>query len=276
MRRALYLTAAVFCGGLLTLALGQHQVDDKGEKRHPFVGNEEAIAVGRRTYLSSCAACHGQQGEGGRGPSLLERNVWHPLPDEALYQVIQKGVGGMPGSDYPEERAWQVVAFVRSMTAPANERTLPGDAAAGQQLFWGSGQCGSCHRVQGKGGFLGPDLSLLASVSGATQIRKAIAEANERIAPGYQGVEVQLWDGTKLRGVARNRTNYALQLLTAEGNLHLLEMAQVKELTVLRDTLMPQDYAKRFSTKELDDLVAYLAKVAPRRVTTATATAGVN
>ena len=52
---------------------------------------------------------------------------------------------------------WQVVAFVRSLTAPAIENVAPGNPSAGQELFWGKAGCTGCHAIQGRGGKLGPD-----------------------------------------------------------------------------------------------------------------------
>src|SRR6059058_4530022 len=128
MHRLTFLSLAI----VLPLAAQPDKKDDK--PKHPFLGDAEAIAAGRKLFAGGCAACHGGEGQGGRGPNLRERIYWHPMDEDTLHGVIQKGVpaGGMPAAQLNEDEAWQVVAFVRSLTAPAIETFVPGDPAAGE------------------------------------------------------------------------------------------------------------------------------------------------
>ena len=107
---------------------------------------------------------------------------------------------------------------------------------------------------------MGPDLSNLASVRPILAIREAIVDPDADGAIGYHAVSVTLKDGKTLKGVARNRSNYSLQLQDRDGNLHLINMADVKDMTLSKGSPMPKDYGKRFSATELDDLVAYLSR----------------
>jgi len=159
-----------------------------------------------------------------------------------------------------DDQTWQVVAYVRSLTAPAIENKAPGDAKAGEELFWGKAGCGGCHRIQGRGGSLGPDLTNIAAMRAVPQIRDAIVDPDAEISTGYSSVSVSLKNGKTLRGVARNRTNYSLQLQEANGNLHLLSMNDVTKITLTKSSLMPKDFAKRLSSEDIDNLVAYLSR----------------
>src|SRR5947208_7711638 len=62
--------------------------------------------------------------------------------------------------------------------------------------------------------------------------------------PGFRGVKVILKDGRTLKGVARNRTNYSVQILDEKGNLHLLPMSIVEQLTISEHSPMPGDYKR--------------------------------
>src|SRR5262245_18460979 len=101
----------------------QHEDNSVQKEKNPAIRDPKAIAAGRGLFASSCAACHGPQGEGGRGPNLHERNVWHTLDEEGLFLMIQKGIPGadMPPTKLPDDQLWQIAAFVRSLTAPAFE-----------------------------------------------------------------------------------------------------------------------------------------------------------
>jgi putative heme-binding domain-containing protein len=244
----------------------QHDAKKDDKPKHPAIGDPVAIAAGAKLFTASCAGCHGPKGEGGRGPNLRSRGSWHPLDEEELFQVIQKGVPGadMPGSNLPDEQIWRIVAFVRALTAPAIESPPSGDAKAGEELFWGKADCGRCHRILGRGGMLGPDLSNIGAVRPAEQLRESILQPDADGFPGYRGVVVKTAKGQIVRGVARNRTNYSIQILDESGKLHLIPMTDVREIDESKHSPMPGDYKQRLSREEIDNVVAFLSRQSVR------------
>lgn len=241
--------------------LAQHAKD--GEKpKHPFIGDPVATDAGKTLFRNGCAGCHGPEGEGGRGPNLRERVFWHPTEDDTLFSAIRKGIGIMPASTLPDDDVWRIVAFVRSLTSPAFEIKTTGDFAAGETLFWGSAGCAGCHRIKGKGGMKGPDLSNVGLTSTVPNLRQSIVEPDEVIAEGYQHVALVMRNGEKLDGVARNRSNYSLQLQLPDGRLRLIDVGQMEQMTLHKATAMPLDYGKKLNRTDVDNLVAYLAKQA--------------
>lgn len=237
--------------------LAQHEQEGDG-KRHPYVGVESRIEAGRKWFLGGCAGCHGAEATGGRGPNLVDRASWHPLNDDTMYKVIQSGVGIMPAANLPEEKAWEIVAFVRSLTAPAIESKSPGDPEAGSKLFWGTAGCSSCHRIDGKGGFRGPDLSNIGRTSTLQQLRRSIIDPNFEWREGFTHASVVLRDGGKLEGAIRDRTNYNIDLLLPDGALRSIPVNKVESLTIDKATLMPADYKNRLSKDDINNLLGYL------------------
>lgn len=260
----MYRIAVLLLGLVLPLA-AQHENE---KPKHPFVGDPAAIEAGRALFAGGCAACHGAEGQGGRGPNLRERIYWHPVDEETLYRVIQKGVpgGGMPAAQLSEDQTWQVVAFVRSLTAPAIESPAPGNPGAGEALFWGKGGCGECHSIRGRGGKLGPDLTNAGATRPLPQLRQDILDPDASGVNGYKSVSVVLRSGATLAGVARNRTNYSLELQEANGSLHLLSMSEIQEIKLSKGSPMPKDYAQRLNKVELDDILAYLSRQSARPI----------
>jgi len=252
---------------LVAVPLAAQHGQYTNESKNPAIGNPEAIVAGAKLYLTSCAGCHGPDGSGGRGPNLVSRALWHPLTDEAIFNAIRNGVPGadMPPTKLPDDQTWNLVAFVHSLTGPASENNVPGNVEAGKQVFWGSkAGCSNCHSIRGEGTRMGPDLSNIGSRPLAIIRESVVTPSKDLSFLGKEGVTVVLKNGKTIEGIARNRSNYSLQIIDSKGALHLVPMTDVKEIKVSEHSPMPDDYAKRLSREELRDLLAYLARQTAR------------
>jgi putative heme-binding domain-containing protein len=234
---------------------------------NPFAGQPEAAAAGRALYSTACAACHGTNGEGGRGPNVADGRIVRRLRDDDLFRSIQKGVPGteMIAFPFPEDQIWQLVTFIRSLSAPAFDARVGGDAQAGAAVFHGKGGCVQCHAIAGRGGLLGPDLSTIGLQRSLKHLREAILDPSLRVADGFRPVTVTLRDGRKISGVAKNHSNYAVQVLDAEGRLHLLQQSDWRGVEFGRESPMPADYARRLTPAEIENLLAFLSRQAASR-----------
>jgi putative heme-binding domain-containing protein len=237
-----------------------------GEPGAQFMHNSSAIAQGKTLFLTVCSGCHGPNGEGGRGPSLIEARNIRRASNTDLFGWIQKGIPGtdMPPAPLPDENLWQLTAFVRNLSAPAYEQPLPGNPQAGSEVYFAKGGCVKCHMIRGQGGLLGPDLSNAGATLKQVQLREAIVAPNKRITEGFTPVVVKLKDGKTIQGVAKNFDNYSMQLLANDGALHLLPKAQLESVVYRAESWMPGDFGTRLSATELDDLVAFLSRQAIR------------
>jgi putative heme-binding domain-containing protein len=175
-----------------------------------------------------------------------------------LRDIIQKGIPGtgMPPFDLPASELDALATLVRSLNGPAAESVASGDPAAGEKVFFGRGQCASCHMVYGKGQAIGPDLSNVGSDMTVRQIREALLQPGARITPGYELVTVRSRDGSTLRGFARSRSNIDLRLQDLEGRFHLLQEDQISAIQDESQSLMQPVKA---SPEELQGLMAYLS-----------------
>ena len=177
-----------------------------------------------------------------------------------LVDIIRNGIPGtgMPPFSLPSPDLDALVAFVASLNAPAAEIGVSGNAALGRQFFFGKGECGACHMVAGRGRPIGPDLSNLSQEETIDEIESDLKDPSAKIAPGYALVTVKLRDGTRLRGFARNRSNFDIQLEDLEGKLHLLEERQIASITDERPSAMPP---VRATAEEFQNLLAYLSRL---------------
>ncbi len=215
---------------------------------------------GARSFAARCAGCHGADGAGGEhGPSIVEARRSRAR-SRTVYEVIKNGVpdAGMPAFSLPDLELKALAGFVDSLRAPAALNPVAGDAAAGERLFREQGGCSKCHMVSGAGGILGPDLTNLGNERTAAQIEKALRSPGALKAAGYRPVTVHLKAGTTLSGVAKNESNYDLQLQTADGVLHLLEREQISGVTHVVRSPMP---AVNADAGQFRNLIAYLSRL---------------
>src|SRR5579864_596852 len=112
--------------------------------------------------------------------------------------------------------------------------------------------------VGGRGTAIGPDLSNAGREMTVDEIGKALLEPGRSISPGYDLVTVTLRDGQIIRGFARQRGNFDLQLQDLEGRLHPLREDQIAEVRDEKQSLMQPVNA---SAEELRDLIAYLSRL---------------
>lgn len=258
----------VFSALLPLLAQNEDELRRKRdqEAKNPLAGKPEAVEAGRTQYLTSCSGCHGPTAEGGRGPRLANNSGVRGASDDRLFDSIKNGVRGsdMPPSPLPEEKIWQMVTYIRTLNARAYESQVPGDVEAGRRLFHGKAGCADCHRIRGQGGLLGPDLSNLGASSSVAQMREAILKPSERPTEGFGGVTVTLRSGKRIEGIAKDNTNYAIQVMDAQGQLHLLDKRDVTEVVFRKESLMPGNYRERLSRDEQRDIIAFLSRQAIR------------
>lgn len=153
-----------------------------------------------------------------------------------------------------------LVAYLRSLQGKGEARTLPGDAKRGHEIFFGKGDCSSCHSIAGQGGFLGPDLTEYAATASPEGMRNEIVKSPRTPAHGYRVAVVTTTNGERLEGVVRNDDNFSIQLQTNDGSFHLLKRADVQSCENRDGSLMPANYREKLSDRELDDLVNYLMK----------------
>ncbi|PYV19159.1 MAG: hypothetical protein DMG07_02450 [Acidobacteria bacterium] len=223
-----------------------------------------AAAEGRKLYNRDCTICHGLEGTvGDRAPALAGDRRFLRSSAEELYDAIRNGIRGtgMPPSPLADAEVQNVVAYIRSLRAPAAETVVAGDSERGAAVFWGKGDCGRCHMVRGRGGILGPDLSNIGGERRPAALRDALTRSGRRLPRGYRPVKIRMRDGRAIEGLVKNEDSFSLQVLGARDlQLHLLDRSEAAEVIYSDHSLMPSDYAQRLTAAEIDDLLAFLAR----------------
>ena len=215
-------------------------------------------AAGAKIFRSHCAQCHGAKGEGGPGPNLATSVFYHGSTDADMYRNITEGIPGtaMPGTFFDGTQAWQIVAYVRSLSETASTAPPKGDAQRGEALFREKG-CTNCHLVRGEGGLMGPDLSVVGSRRSAEHLREAILDPNTEVAIQYRVSKVTLNNGDSYSGFVMNEDTHSVRMLDFSKGLQSLPRSDIKQFETNKNSIMPS-FKGKLSEQEVDDLVNYL------------------
>jgi quinoprotein glucose dehydrogenase len=135
-----------------------------------------------------------------------------------------------------------------------------GDAESGRRIFLGKAEvsCLRCHKVQGVGGDVGPDLTGIGSRQKRDYLLEAIVAPNKQIAKGFETLVLTLNSGKSLAGVLKSEDTREVRLMTAEGQLIVVRKDEIDERETGKSA-MPEDLTKYLSRSEIRDLVEFLA-----------------
>lgn len=255
VRWAMLLPVLCVLGG--ALITGQQPPAANPAANNPHLGNRESIRSGMALYRVRCADCHGLDATGYRGPDLTAV-LAGGVADERLFQTMRKGVPGteMPSSKAPDDDLLMIIAYLHNLGgAPPPERSI-GNVENGERVF--AAQCASCHRVAGRGGRLGPDLTRIgASRSHAALIRE-IRTPSEWIAPIYETVTLVTKDGQRIRGAKKNEDVFFIQIMDLRERIQGYLKSDLGQVIYEKDSLMPAFAPNRLNDSDLSDLVGYL------------------
>ncbi|MEJ6571545.1 MAG: c-type cytochrome [Akkermansiaceae bacterium] len=119
------------------------------------------VSVSTGVYQTTCATCHGEQGEGRKElmtPSIASLPRWY------IEEQIQKFRNGQRGNhpkdlngqkmraaigELSEVQISEALDFIETLPALSHASTLQGDAERGYQLYYDN--CMACHRFNGHG-----------------------------------------------------------------------------------------------------------------------------
>jgi cytochrome c oxidase cbb3-type subunit 3 len=122
--------------------------------------NPEAMAIGQKLFLNSCAQCHASDGAGSRGfPNLTDRDwLWGGEPQTIKTTITEGRTGTMPsfGAALGDQGVKDVAHYVMSLSGLTSDSLRK---ARGEPLF--KANCAACHGGEGKGNALlgAPNLS---------------------------------------------------------------------------------------------------------------------
>lgn len=153
---------------------------------NPVPASDASLKKGEEVYAQNCALCHGTDGH---ARTQLGRDMYPPAMDltsphvqhwndAELFWIVQNGVPltGMPSwqSTLSAQDTWELVDYIHALPRLDAKQPAPQVAAASEaqqnepegklirygRILYRQEGCFTCHRLDGSGGKVGPDLTV--------------------------------------------------------------------------------------------------------------------
>ncbi|MBI2808580.1 MAG: HEAT repeat domain-containing protein [Planctomycetes bacterium] len=214
-----------------------------------------------------------------QGALALLGNVKTPAADELLEHWLDQ----MNARKAPPEIHLDIILAAREVKTPSlnkklaayeatrnaknpvsmyREAIIGGDADAGRAIFFEKSEvsCLRCHKVNGIGGDVGPDLSGIGKKQKRDYLLESLVDPNKQIAKGYESLLITLKSGLTRTGILKGEDAKTVRLMTPEGQMLAIPKADIDE-RARGPSAMPSDLVQKLTRREVRDLVEFLSSL---------------
>jgi len=135
-----------------------------------------------------------------------------------------------------------------------------GDPVRGKALYLNTKlvACASCHRMEGVGGVVGPDLTRLWDTMTLDKILESIVEPSKEIKEGYQAYTATTLAGQVYAGLKVSETPKQVVIRDAGGRDVTILKEDLDRLATSKQSLMPDNAVSQLTFGQFIDLLAFL------------------
>jgi len=198
------------------------------------------------------------------GAQLLLQSWWDRLlagdvPRELQLDVLEavRQRGHLPPDALLDN--WENALDPNDPLAPYRISLWGGDPVAGRKVFFErqDAACLRCHKIQGEGGEVGPDLAGIASRKTREYLLESIVIPNKAVAEGFESVIVVTHNGDAYAGVVVKETDQELQINSPEEGVVTVKKADIESREAGLSAMLPE-LATILGPRDLRDLIAFL------------------
>jgi quinoprotein glucose dehydrogenase len=135
-----------------------------------------------------------------------------------------------------------------------------GNPQKGKELYLNTKllACATCHRMEGVGGAVGPDLTRLWDTATVEKILESIVEPSKEIKEGFQSYRLVTVDAKTYTGLKVKDDAKEVVLRDANGRDIRVAKDDVESLTPSKLSLMPDNVVSQITYEQFIDLLAFL------------------
>jgi putative membrane-bound dehydrogenase-like protein len=144
----------------------------------------------------------------------------------------------------------KVQALVKSKGSPLRGRELYLNAK--------TLACITCHKLEGVGGQVGPDLTRVWETQSLEKVMESMIDPSKEIKEGYQAYRLETRKGVTYNGLKVSETANEVVLKEATGKEVHVPRADIEEFAATKQSLMPDNVISQLTFDQFIDLVAFL------------------
>jgi putative membrane-bound dehydrogenase-like protein len=135
-----------------------------------------------------------------------------------------------------------------------------GDPKRGRELFLNTKllACASCHRMEGVGGNVGPDLTRVWDTQTLDKLLESIIDPSKEIKEGFQTYRLATADGQIITGLKLKEDAKEVVIREANGRDTRVGKDNIDSLTPTKLSLMPDNAVAQITYDQFIDLLAFL------------------
>ena len=166
--------------------------------------------------------------------------------EDSIKKMLKAYEDGMTKADDP------VSSYMDALVGGKND--------VGSKIFYEKTEvsCVRCHKIDGTGGAVGPELSSIGLLRDRKYLLESIVHPNKVIAEGFSQVKVFTVEGLMHVGIVKKETEDLLVLLDSDANEIVISKDDIDDQKMGKSS-MPDDLIKQLSKKEIRDLVEFLS-----------------
>ncbi len=154
--------------------------------------------------------------------------------------------------DLPQERGNLIAQYQGALS-------VKGDIPLGREVF--RENCSRCHRLDGMGNEVGPDLMDVIGRRPKKFFLTKILDPNVNITPGFETYVIETRNGATVTGLIAQDSPTSLMLRREEGEEETILRRNILKLRVSSVSTMPEGLEEDINLRKMTDLLEYLQRL---------------
>jgi putative heme-binding domain-containing protein len=159
-------------------------------------------------------------------------------------------------ADLPKETTQNKWSYDELLSYLESNEGKAGSPSRGAQVFR-DGQCMNCHRFNGRGEHIGPDLTTVSQRFTKKEILESVIYPSQVVSDQYAS-KVVIANGKSYTGLAVKNADGSMTVLQSDGHKVQIPAAEIEDVQPSKLSAMPEGLINRLTLEQIADLFAYL------------------